>query len=896
MDSNIKMRLCGGTFFVLLLEARASRRSSRIREGRPSDGKSNSEILKRLLYLVNTDIEISEQGNSFKTFTSDYKNCRTSDAQYINLTDEYLVNEFDTNIKTNYYEYLEFFDGLFRNALNWESKGPWLVAALIDLIENDDTIPSNALFYVRPYGHTVAKSELRNIECICIKSFILGVWHYIVANIKDNTVGVETLDYFFNATSGTRIERKFSSNIGRDTISKINTSVQPPECEWDNFDNSELIETTKDIPFAFIQPGIAVDARNIVDGQIYVDGKQVFYSDGKEFDEEQLKRRTPFDTYLDKSIKFYSKIKTLLYANAPHDFNEFYVPNDTVPVDLPFNSSEPIIPIEERILHHNRKLIIQGTGGIGKSMMIRHLFLFFSEHFSEYNLFPIFVSLKNYNDQITSFENFIFNYIQDFDKEFQFSLFEDLLISGNCLILFDGLDEIPLALRDIFDAKLNSFIKSYQDVGIIVSSRPTSTFIEFNNFSVFTIKPFDKSKSIELIEKLDYYDLEAKNSFLKDLDETLFDSHKQFASNPLLLTIMLMTYTSYGEVPAKRHIFYAKAYETMARLHDATKGTYIRPMHTNLSPENFATYFAEFCARTYKAEIFEFDTRTFAEYTKKVILHQSIENNSSPQDYLLDLTNNLCIMYEEGEKYHFIHRSFQEYFCALFFSTQMDAQLERIADFFENQKRRSYGDITFDMLYDMIPNRIDRYIFLPYFDRLWQKCDSNNNYWTFLAILYPTIFIVKGTPPESFENDSSSFLYNFTVNETLHRHNGELFDLNWPDEINNCKHKDYYTEYDLKTGTESDLKTVTFEEISTPNSAKQKLARDYIRIEVYGQVWQIDILNILNNKEYYKNLISFIENDTFPLKKEYNEMRIYTNKLHDNFNTKSNSDDWFDAF
>lgn len=99
-------------------------------------------------------------------------------------------------------------------------------------------------------------------------------------------------------------------------------------------------------------------------------------------------------------------------------------------------------------------------------------------------------------------------------------------------------------------------------------------------------------------------------------------SHKQFASNPLLLTIMLMTYTSYGEVPAKRHIFYSKAYETMARLHDASKGAYVRPMHTQLSPEDFAVYFSEFCARTYKAEILEFDERIFSEYMEKVIGHQ----------------------------------------------------------------------------------------------------------------------------------------------------------------------------------------------------------------------------------------------------------------------------------
>lgn len=71
---------------------------------------------------------------------------------------------------------------------------------------------------------------------------------------------------------------------------------------------------------------------------------------------------------------------------------------------------------------------------------------------------------------------------------------------------------------------------------------------------------------------------------------------------------------------------------------------------------------------------------------EKVIHHQHIKIDATSRDFLLDLTDNLCIMYKEGDKYYFIHRSFQEYFCAVFFSNQMDDQLERIGDFFENQK------------------------------------------------------------------------------------------------------------------------------------------------------------------------------------------------------------------
>jgi len=101
-------------------------------------------------------------------------------------------------------------------------------------------------------------------------------------------------------------------------------------------------------------------------------------------------------------------------------------------------------------------------------------------------------------------------------------------------------------------------------------------------------------------------------------------------------------------------------------------------------------------------------------------------------------------MYKEGEKYYFIHRSFQEYFTAVFFSTQMDDTLGKTGEFFEQQPNRLYGDRTFDMLYDMIPEKVDRHIFLPFLERLWKRCDESRGYWTFLVAMYFTLYVHKG--------------------------------------------------------------------------------------------------------------------------------------------------------
>lgn len=101
---------------------------------------------------------------------------------------------------------------------------------------------------------------------------------------------------------------------------------------------------------------------------------------------------------------------------------------------------------------------------------------------------------------------------------------------------------------------------------------------------------------MEFVEKLEFWDTEAKKNFIAALKNRLSESCRQFDSNPLLLTIMLMTCSAYGEIPAKMHVFYSKAYETMSRLHDAIKDTCRWKLLTKLSPDDFAKCFAEFCA------------------------------------------------------------------------------------------------------------------------------------------------------------------------------------------------------------------------------------------------------------------------------------------------------------
>lgn len=84
----------------------------------------------------------------------------------------------------------------------------------------------------------------------------------------------------------------------------------------------------------------------------------------------------------------------------------------------------------------------------------------------------------------------------------------------------------------------------------------------------------------------------------------------------------------------------------------------------------------------------------------------------------------------------------------------------------ENKRTRG-TDKTFSMLYDMIPDKIDEYVFEPFLKSLFEECDQNNGYWTFLEKMYPVLYYEEGETDGFTINDPQSFLYGFIIHKQL---------------------------------------------------------------------------------------------------------------------------------
>ena len=822
-------RLCGGTFFTLIL--RAMKRGRRTRSfGSDHAQMTAPNCLADLITVMDPEY-VRGPETTFDSNTSAYKRCELAANTYLPFDETVKTDAFDKLVRDNYPVALQRMGAFVEGFIEEGVKSEWLVRALIELIQQDQTITNNDLFFVTPDGIPTMKANLVALPVILLPAFLLGIWHYVIVYRKDNCVGQETYQSWHEfGAKGSR--PKFISSIGNNA--QLNLKVVYSNGSDEDSVNSRTIS---------ISP-----------------------SEGLAFD---------YSRYLDALRNKYSLIKNILY-DTPHPFRDFYVCNDVLIRRIVTEGGRGHLKVEtiknitiDKLRDVSSFCILAGTGGLGKSMMMRHLLLEAVDGYEKSQKIPVFISLREYTSSDVEITDFIFTQLRLMIPDYPRDEFIRALGSGSYILLLDGLDEINSAVRGVFESKLEQFSNVYGQNLVILSSRPYSKFQHLSRYIVLLLRPFTKDQALELIKKLDY-DETAKMKFYKQLDESLYSLHKDFTENPLLLTIMLMTFDTFADIPSQIHHFYHKAYETMAQKHDAVKdGIYKRVMRSNLTPERFEEYLAEFCAVSYTEEQYAMAEAQAAEYLTIVKDHiaKPVEENLRIADFMDDLINGLCLMYESDGTYYFTHRSFQEYFTALFMSKQLDADLWKIGQFFEEHTPHGIGDMrhdkTFLMLYDMSTDKVNRFILRPYLENLIKRCDEQQGYWTFLSEVYGNIGMEGGNVSEWAINEPQSFLYDFIV--TQYEIGESNFDFDAP-------YDDTFADMCFIFGCDErghqGLVKVKSYDIGEEDSE---------RIEGWTMV--VDPLQVIKYPSMHKELYEMMDDDEFPFKREYTSVRRLLEKM-----------------
>lgn len=203
-------RLCGGTFFTLLLEAREQRTSKRNNADGKTDGLSQPELLIELVRIIKPSFNPPVKISTLKKNVGGYRKCEDNGGTYFAAVFESSdVDAFDLRIKSEYHNVVSAMSELIERFIS-DDKVEWLFKAFLEVIEKDISIDKSFIIE----GKQMLKSEVLNVDNISLASFALGVWHYVVMNVKDNTVGQATFNNWHTKKGDTNSEWVFNSDIG----------------------------------------------------------------------------------------------------------------------------------------------------------------------------------------------------------------------------------------------------------------------------------------------------------------------------------------------------------------------------------------------------------------------------------------------------------------------------------------------------------------------------------------------------------------------------------------------------------------------------------------------------------------------------------------------------------
>ena len=468
--------------------------------------------------------------------------------------------------------------------------------------------------------------------------------------------------------------------------------------------------------------------------------------------QEDIELGIAYEQYLARTKEKYGKIKTLIYRRVKEDLYSFYVDFNLLCENITINSSD----INNLIILTN-KIIITGTGGVGKSTLMHHLFL---NTIKVTDYIPVLIELRSLNlkDEI-SIRNEIYKTLVNNGFELKDEYFEFSLKAGGYIFLFDGYDEVNKDINKKVSEEIQSFSDRYNKNNFIISSRPSSEFIGWNDFDEISTMSLSKEQAIELVKKLKF-DETIKNKFLDELANGLYDKHKSFAENPLLLTIMLLTYESSAKIPENTNDFYERAFLVLFSDHDATKDGYERDTCTKLSYDKFKRIFSYICFISYFKNVYEFTDVSLNSYLEKA-QKKYPDIIFNPEDFQEDLLQHVCMLIRDGLSYRFTHRSFQEYFAALY-TCQLTDEEQQIL--FKNVLKNSLNqEEYYTMLFDMQENRSIRNILLPCLNQLKNMVGSKEFSSKVIAILCKRLLIEV--------RNSEVHVLNFIIDDAIYYHN-----------------------------------------------------------------------------------------------------------------------------
>lgn len=334
----------------------------------------------------------------------------------------------------------------------------------------------------------------------------------------------------------------------------------------------------------------------------------------------------------------------------------------------------------EENVYYNRSYfgadhIIFGPPGSGKTTLLRRLALdilesdFASEDSGPKKL-PVYIQLRDFNRYDLDFDTFI-----DFSIKNSFAGIDHVLPSkiggwGNLYLLLDGADEIDFEKFQSFSETISAYKDKHPFIYFIISSRPDKSFDGLMSFTKCYIEPFTKAQ----IKELTYRKLGRSNQWkdfisILNIVPEIYDVLK----NPLLLTLSHYLFSHKSILPTNTAQLLKEIVATLVSNWDAQRDIerkyhqrVVSPIEITHTLGLMALYLSE--KGKYQISCRELYSRfgtadAFAEF----------------EEYLQFIKFSTGLIEErQGNKWTFIDKSIQDFFCSAILTESVSALREQV--------------------------------------------------------------------------------------------------------------------------------------------------------------------------------------------------------------------------
>jgi hypothetical protein len=450
--------------------------------------------------------------------------------------------------------------------------------------------------------------------------------------------------------------------------------------------------------------------------------------------------------YIESQIRKFRKTNTFLFRSEKISFYDTYFPISVRSGKTTLVSDNEFV---QNLFSNGNCTSIIGHAGTGKTMLTKHVFLTTVK--SKIKI-PILLELRFLNDVEKNLIDFINETIHNNELAPNKNILERILNEGLFLFILDGFDEIYTKnkQRIIFD--LESFIDKHPNNLYLLTSRLGVSIESLARFENFVTLSLTEDQITEFV-----YKQVSQKRIVKGILETINKKenrdYKTYLSNPLLLSMFILTYNNYPELPRSKSKFYWNVFDTLCTKHDSItkKGGFQHERKTGLQNEDIERvvkwlgFVSLFEGKLY------FDSHylhlKLSDIKSKIVLTFDIDK------LIYDLTVSVSILIVDGLDYRFPHKSLQEYFAVLLIKDQTEEIKSKIYEKkFARLEWTSFGgnENLWNLCLEMDKSSFLRFFALPVLEEIVQSIEGKDNvskvksFFNYIGYSVEVIFIDTG--------------------------------------------------------------------------------------------------------------------------------------------------------